>query len=242
MVAYHTGVGDGTHMTLLSVGHLGLHAQAYGCIVADEQGLVQHYVEKPRTHVSDDINCGVYLLSPAVFADMAAAHLARMDSPDAEQPAVALSLERDIIIPLCLAGSERVFMYRTKAFWTQIKTAAATVYANRHYLERLRATNPALLASAGRVGRVGVCFVSLSAAIEHGFHVVGDVLVDGTAEIAPSAKVIVVSMIAACLTGIAHDTQIGPNVSIGPGVVVGPGARIKDAIILEGVVLGVRCC
>ncbi len=96
-------------------------------------------------------------------------------------------------------------MYRAKAFWTQIKTAAATLYANRHYLERLRATNPALLASAA----------------DNGFHVVGDVRVDSTAEVHPSAK-------------------IGPNVTIGPGVVVGPGARVKDAIVLENVILGVR--
>ncbi len=107
MVAYHGSVGNGTHLTLMSVSHAGGQAQAYGCIVADERGLVQHYVEKPKTHISDDINGGVYLLSPALFTDLAAAHLARMDAADAADAddaaaSAPLSLERDIIIPLAL--------------------------------------------------------------------------------------------------------------------------------------------
>lgn len=33
--------------------------------------------------------------------------------------------------------------------------------------------------------------------------------------------------------------QIGPNVSIGPRAVIGKGVRIKDAIILDNVVVNV---
>jgi mannose-1-phosphate guanylyltransferase len=34
-------------------------------------------------------------------------------------------------------------------------------------------------------------------------------------------------------------SQIGPNVSIGPRAVIGKGVRIKDAIILDNVVVNV---
>jgi NDP-sugar pyrophosphorylase family protein len=170
MMAFHARVGRGDHMTIMSVATKHFQAHAYGCVVADEAGSVQHYVEKPTTHISNDINCGVYLLSPAIFADMKAAHLARMDNVEIDTAAKnALSLERDIIIPLIsvrahltacntfrslqkgcqLQVGERLFLFRATSFWSQIKTAASSIYANRHYLERLRTTAPALLATKG---------------------------------------------------------------------------------------------
>ncbi|XP_071418982.1 mannose-1-phosphate guanylyltransferase regulatory subunit alpha isoform X2 [Pithys albifrons albifrons] len=40
----------------------------YGCIVANANTQeVQHYVEKPSTFVSEIINCGIYLFTPAIF-------------------------------------------------------------------------------------------------------------------------------------------------------------------------------
>ncbi|KAM9235492.1 mannose-1-phosphate guanylyltransferase regulatory subunit alpha isoform 2-T2 [Leptosomus discolor] len=40
----------------------------YGCIVANaDTQEVQHYVEKPSTFVSEIINCGIYLFTPAIF-------------------------------------------------------------------------------------------------------------------------------------------------------------------------------
>lgn len=44
----------------------------YGCLVVDGQtGAVDHYVEKPSSYVSTFINCGVYICSLDVFAQMA---------------------------------------------------------------------------------------------------------------------------------------------------------------------------
>ena len=54
-----------------------------------------------------------------------------------------------------------------------------------------------------------------------GPQIVGDVWLHATAFVHPTAK-------------------LGPNVSLGPGVHVGAGARVRDAIILTGVTLGVR--
>ena len=39
-------------------------------------------------------------------------------------------------------------VYTTANWWSQIKTAGAAIYANRHYLKLFRQTNPSRLAQA----------------------------------------------------------------------------------------------
>jgi len=47
-----------------------------GCMVVDkETNIIQHYVEKPSTFVSNTVNCGVYLCSPLLFNTMADIYL-----------------------------------------------------------------------------------------------------------------------------------------------------------------------
>ena len=39
----------------------------YGVVVHDQEGKIQHFVEKPQTFVGNHINAGLYCLSPAVL-------------------------------------------------------------------------------------------------------------------------------------------------------------------------------
>lgn len=48
MVAYHNSHASSGHCTIMSVKARKDQAQSYGCIVASEDGLVEHYVEKVR--------------------------------------------------------------------------------------------------------------------------------------------------------------------------------------------------
>lgn len=43
-------------------------------VVDKETNVIQHYVEKPSTFVSNTVNCGVYLCSPQLFDTMADIH------------------------------------------------------------------------------------------------------------------------------------------------------------------------
>ena len=123
-----------------------------------------HYVEKPESFVSDDISCGVYLLSPAVFDDIRPVFL-RNHSNGAFIDEI--SFERDVIPVLCSEG--RLFAFTSTSFWSQVKTAGSAVYANRHYLYSYRARQPELLSSLPCV--------------------TGDVYIDPAATIDPSAKI-----------------------------------------------------
>lgn len=60
--------------------------------------MVTMFGAKPKSFVSNDINCGVYLLSPKLFDDMKEVYLRHLDDPVNDSQAI--SLENDIIVPL----------------------------------------------------------------------------------------------------------------------------------------------
>ncbi|KAM0254673.1 hypothetical protein ACHAQJ_006523 [Trichoderma viride] len=195
-------------------------ASNFGCIVSDAHTRrVLHYVEKPESHISNLINCGVYLFSTdVIFPSIRSAIKRRTDRParlvsypssdnldnftmpsstadddDDEDKKEVIRLEQDILGDM--ADSKQFFVYETKDFWRQIKTAGSAVPANALYLQKASQIGSAELAPASA-------------------NIVQPVFIHPTADVHPTAK-------------------LGPNVSIGPRVVVGAGARIKESIVLE---------
>ncbi|KAL4943648.1 hypothetical protein BDV06DRAFT_189334 [Aspergillus oleicola] len=188
-------------------------ASNFGCIVSDSHTKrVLHYVEKPESHISNLINCGVYLFATeCIFPSIRSTIKRRTTRPrllsypssdnlessfvaddDSEQTEV-LRLEQDILSDL--ADSNRFFVHETKDFWRQIKTAGSAVPANALYLQKaFQAQSDELTPPSATI--------------------VPPVYIHPSASVDPTAK-------------------LGPNVSIGPRVVVGAGARIKDSIVLE---------
>ena len=191
-------------------------APNFGCIVSDAHTRrVLHYVEKPEGHISNLINCGVYLFSTeAIFPSIKSAMKRRADRPrllsypssdnlesslvfdredDEESKSQVIRLEQDILSDL--ADSKQFFVYETKDFWRQIKTAGSAVPANALYLQK------AWQSKAKELTRPSA-------------NIIPPVFIHPTATVDPTAK-------------------LGPNVSIGPRVHVGAGARIKESIVLE---------
>ncbi|CAL5868745.1 uncharacterized protein PFLUO_LOCUS2972 [Penicillium psychrofluorescens] len=192
-------------------------ATNFGCIVSDSHTKrVLHYVEKPESHISNLINCGVYLFStecifpsirsaikrrttrPRILSypssdNLESSFIAATDEEDDLEKNEVLRLEQDILSDL--ADSNRFFVHETKDFWRQIKSAGSAVPANALYLQKaFQAESSELTAPSATI--------------------VPPVYIHPTATVDPTAK-------------------LGPNVSIGPRVVVGAGARIKDSIVLE---------
>ncbi|KZF21179.1 GDP-mannose pyrophosphorylase A [Xylona heveae TC161] len=191
-------------------------ATNFGCLVSDAHSKrVLHYVEKPESHISNLINCGVYLFATeCIFPSIRSAIKRRTDRPrmisypssenldtsfvasqaeeDGEKSEV-LRLEQDILSDL--ADSKQFFVYETKDFWRQIKTAGSAVPANALYLQQ--------------------AFQSLSEELTPpSATILPPVFIHPTATVDPTAK-------------------LGPNVSIGPRAVIGAGVRIKESIVLE---------
>ncbi|KAL1861218.1 hypothetical protein Plec18167_002920 [Paecilomyces lecythidis] len=189
-------------------------ATNFGCIVSDSHTKrVLHYVEKPESHISNLINCGVYLFATeCIFPSIRSAIKRRTTRPrfvsypssenlsssfmapeeEGEKNEV-LRLEQDILSDL--ADSNRFFVHETRDFWRQIKTAGSAVPANALYLQKaFQAQSEELTPPSANI--------------------LPPVFIHPTATVDPTAK-------------------LGPNVSIGPRAVVGAGARVKESIVLE---------
>lgn len=68
--------------------------------------------------------------------------------------------------------------------------------------------------------------------------IVGDVVIDPTATVHPTAKVRIFRTVSAAIT---HEcAQIGPNVSIGANAKICAGARIKHSLVLDNAEIKVR--
>jgi mannose-1-phosphate guanylyltransferase len=192
-------------------------ATNFGCIVSDAHSKrVLHYVEKPESHISNLINCGVYLFSTeTIFPSIKSAMKRRADRPrllsypssdaldsaylpragddDDDGEKTVIRLEQDILSDL--ADNRQFYVLETKDFWRQIKTAGSAVPANALYLMKAFQQQSEELAKPSAT-------------------ILPPVFIHPTAQVDPTAK-------------------LGPNVSIGPRAVVGAGARIKEAIVLE---------
>lgn len=190
-------------------------ASNFGCVVSDPQSKrVLHYVEKPESHISNLINCGVYLFSTeAIFPSIRTAMKRRSDRPrlvsypssdaldrqylpqddDDEEKSEVIRLEQDILSDL--ADDSRFYVLETKDFWRQIKTAGSAVPANALYLMKaFQSQSPELAKPSATI--------------------LPPVFIHPSAQVDPTAK-------------------LGPNVSIGPRAIIGAGARIKESIVLE---------
>jgi mannose-1-phosphate guanylyltransferase len=190
-------------------------ATNFGCIVSDgHTKRVLHYVEKPESHISNLINCGVYLFATeCIFPSIRSAIKRRSDRPrivsypssenlessffrdrdDDEGKNEVLRLEQDILSDL--ADSNRFFVHETKDFWRQIKTAGSAIPANALYLQKAFQLQSEELAAPSA-------------------NILPPVFIHPTATVDPTAK-------------------LGPNVSIGPKAMIGAGVRVKETIVLE---------
>ncbi|RPA71323.1 nucleotide-diphospho-sugar transferase [Ascobolus immersus RN42] len=179
-------------------------ASNFGCIVADpETKRVRHYVEKPETHISNLINCGVYLFSASIF-DVIRDGMARKADKLAANPALeheddqeALRLEQDVLGEL--SERSKFFVYETRDFWRQIKTAGSAVPANALYLQQAYQSGATELAQPGP-------------------NIVAPVYIHPSAHVDPTAK-------------LGPNVSIGERAVIGAGARIKESIILQDAEI-----------
>lgn len=239
----------------------------YGCMVVDkETNIIQHYVEKPSTFVSNTVNCGVYLCSPRLFDTIAEIHLEMSNSngngtqqhttssnknninlqqqqkPTEERVAAAMVMwmEQDVLRRLagesgsgCSSGGDGgsrikkdavcsgvALAATTRNWWSQLKTAGAAIYANRHYLALRQQRQRLLQRKSIDLPLPSPVKCRLATADpKGGYSTIGNVYVHPSAQVHPTAL-------------------LGPNVSVGEGACIDQGVRIKESIVLQDAVIG----
>ncbi|KAG1654935.1 Mannose-1-phosphate guanyltransferase alpha-A [Nymphon striatum] len=220
MLEFHKSHSSRCKITVLATEATSYQAMNYGCIVENkETHEVMHYVEKPSSFISNLINCGVYVCSLDIFGHVSQIFTEKqheyysMDFNEADiSNKDAIMLERDILMPF--AGTNRLFVYQTNRWWSQIKTAASAIYANRHYLSLYKQHHPERLAKFG--GNQAT--------------IIGDVYIHPTASVHPTAT-------------LGPNVSIGKGASVGPGVriresIVLGAATIQDHSCILHTIVG----
>ncbi|KAK6537296.1 Proteasome subunit alpha type-2 [Orbilia ellipsospora] len=182
-------------------------ASNFGCIVSDPATKrVLHYVEKPESHISNLINCGVYLFDTSIISRIRKAMILKnerketdplYDPSDETGSEDVLRLEQDILGPL--ADDKSFYVYESRDFWRQIKTAGSAVPANALYLQKAYQSGSEELAKPS-------------------LNILPPVYIDPTATVDPTAK-------------LGPNVSIGPRAIVGPGARVRESIVLEDAEI-----------
>ncbi|KAJ3187831.1 Proteasome subunit alpha type-2 [Gaertneriomyces sp. JEL0708] len=217
----HQGVG-----TILTVRVERSLVSKYGCVVANPETLeVLHFVEKPESHLSDMISCGIYVFRKEIFQAIQQAvsvRQAKLQEQGLEESTIKhgperIQLEQDVLS--LLTSTKKLFTHvchPVKDFWMQIKTGSSCIPANRLYLQHFLRNAPRQLSTALSPATILAPELSEEPGEQAAAEVVQPAYIHPTAIIHPSAK-------------------LGPNVSVGPRVLIARGVRVKDSILLDGV-------
>jgi mannose-1-phosphate guanylyltransferase len=149
---FHASKGERALITIMTTEATKQQSLDYGNLVLDSDNGVTHFVEKPSSYVSHLINCGVYVVSMDIFTKMSEVFYAKQEEyfnsfEESPRDRAHMLWEREILTPL--AGTGRMFSLQVNNWWSQTKTAASAIYANRHYLGLYKHFHPERLANPG---------------------------------------------------------------------------------------------
>jgi mannose-1-phosphate guanylyltransferase/phosphomannomutase len=186
----------------------------YGLVITDKDSRVLEFREKPAWEqvVSNTINAGIYIVDPAIFKDI----------PKGKEH----SFERQLY-PTMLEKKERIFGYKTDAYWMDIGDPTKYLKAHSDILNGYVMANiPGNRVSAHMWQEDGVN-MSPSAKVR------GKALIGGHCEI-------------------AEDVIMEESVVLGEGVTIKKGAVLKNCVIhgkteigenarIDGAIIGAHC-
>eukprot|EP00475_Leptophrys_vorax_P008459 TRINITY_DN15490_c0_g3_i1.p1 TRINITY_DN15490_c0_g3~~TRINITY_DN15490_c0_g3_i1.p1 ORF type:complete len:392 (+),score=26.07 TRINITY_DN15490_c0_g3_i1:123-1298(+) len=215
-------------------------ASEFGELVADpETKEILHYAEKPETFVSDRINCGVYVFTPAIMDYIKAAIAERGDGEN------YVRLDQHVFAKH--TGKKLLFAYETDDFWEQIKTPGLALRCSQLYLTSYRQTAPQLLAASAAGGPtiVGDVYLHPSAKVHASAKLGPNVSVAANVRIGAGVRLrdcIVLDEVEVKENAIVMNAVVGWKSVVGPwGRVQGSGdmkARLGITILGEDVSVG----
>lgn len=119
----------------------------YGVVIYDEQGCIERFVEKPQEFVSNKINAGLYIFTPAI-----------LDRIEVKPT----SIEKEVFPAMVSAG--QLFAMELRGFWMDVGQPKDFLTGMCLYLQSLRTKQPDRLLPQGP-GVVGNVLLDPSAKI-----------------------------------------------------------------------------
>uniref|UniRef100_A0A131Y258 mannose-1-phosphate guanylyltransferase n=1 Tax=Ixodes ricinus TaxID=34613 RepID=A0A131Y258_IXORI len=197
----------------------------YGVVVYDEQGRIERFVEKPQEFVSNKINAGLYIFTPAI-----------LDRIEVKPT----SIEKEVFPAMVSAG--QLFAMELRGFWMDVGQPKDFLTGMCLYLQSLRTKQPERLLPQGP-GVVGNVLLDPSAKIGKdcriGPNVVigpGVVIEDGACikrcTLLNGATVRSHSWLDSCIIG--WRCTVGQWVRMENTSVLGEDVLVKDEIYING--------
>jgi NDP-sugar pyrophosphorylase family protein len=164
---------------------------------------VLEFREKPTWEqvVVNTVNAGIYIVDPSIFKDV----------PKGKPH----SFERQLY-PQLLEKKERVYGYKTDAYWMDIGDPAKYLQAHHDIL------NGYVMANIPGNRLTGNVWIGDKVKISKSAKVRGNVLVGNGCEI-------------------AEDVSIEESVTLGDGVIISKGAKLKNTVIHGHTTIGENC-
>lgn len=196
--------------------------RGYGAVVA-KGNKVMKIVEKPAIKISDLVNIGVYLFSPAIFKEIEATPL----SPAGEY-AITDTLQQMV------ENGYDVRTVTTKSKYVDAVYPWDLLNVNTSVLSEV--TSRAGGKTEKNVSINGNVAIGKNTIIRSGSYIVGPVVIGSNCEVGPSAVIL-------------PSTSIGDNVTVSPfteirnsivmnGVYIGSNSCLIDSVVGEGTALG----
>ncbi len=185
----------------------------YGVVVADEDGRVQRFLEKPSWGevFSDLANTGIYVLDPAVFEYFVAGEVVDWSGD---------------VFPKLLQDDQPVFGWVADGYWEDVGSHQAYLKANFDCLEgRVAVDIPAVLMDGRR-------WIAEDADVDAGARIDGPALIGAGAKVRRGAWIN-----GPCVVGAHTTVDINAKLSnsiLWDHVYVGEGSRLRGAVVCRG--------
>ncbi len=197
-------------------------AHRYGVVVADDEGQITHFVEKPKRPPSTLASMGIYVFNRSLLVDW----LTREGSE-----------QRDFgreVIPSLLAKGKRLFAYPFFGYWTDIGTVQAYWEANMALLAETPALDlddPEWVIHTRSEERPPV-LLGEEAQVE------GSLLSDGARVEGQVIRSVISPGVFVAPGAVVRDSIILTDAHIGPGAIVDKAIVDKFAVVGEGAHIG----
>lgn len=214
MIAFHREKGGLGALHTIKVDD----PSAFGCIVRDESGRIERFIEKPPRDdaPTDEINAGTYLLDRSVLDRIPAGR--------------SVSIERETF-PAILAAGDALYSFVTTDYWLDVGRPQQYLQAHDDVLDRklpLAPSGDRAASARGSLwlgGEAGIpANVRTPAFVGYGVRIAPSAIVGPYAVIGDGCEV--------AAGAVVRDAVLWDGVS------VGENARVSDAILASGVLVG----
>jgi mannose-1-phosphate guanylyltransferase len=196
----------------------------YGVVLADEQGKIDRFVEKPKVYVGNKINAGIYIFNPSILNRI--------------QPKPT-SIEKEIFPKM--ASENQLFCMTLPGFWMDVGQPKDFLAGTELYLRHVNEVNPDSLRSGE--GFMGPVLVDPSAKIGRGCKIGPHVTIGPNVVIGDGVRLkdtVVLEGVKIGDNSWVHNSIIGWKSVLGKWVrvqnysVLGQDVQVQDELYING--------